>query len=82
MNTEFPEWFHRYNAHMFLIKNSDVEYRLYPPNQRDWSYTLSKVEESWHVIGVKIDLNKEVVHDIYEWIEGDWILSKTIQEKN
>ncbi len=48
----FPEFFHAMNEHMFMLSFGDNSYKLFPPNQEDWFYTLTKqCEECWVVHG-------------------------------
>jgi hypothetical protein len=53
---DFPEYFFKLNEHMILIQVTDDVYTLVPPNQCDWFYTLSQIDNNtWNVKGAKDD---------------------------
>lgn len=76
---EFPKWFWNAYQHMYLseIKENEI-YSMYPPNQCDWSFKLTKInEEKWHVYGTR---DKFMFHDweydeYFEKTDDGWINS-------
>lgn len=69
----FPEWFHSVNSHMFLSNISETSHSLMPPNQRDWMYTLDKVNDlKWFVHGEKNDDYIEEIKRVYVYIKKKW----------
>lgn len=49
----FPEYFFKINEHMILIEVTDTIYTLVPPNQCDWFYTLTQIDNNtWNVKGL------------------------------
>jgi hypothetical protein len=79
-STDFLSWFRDLNSHMFLIKNSSTNYCLFPPNQSDWKYNITELENNiWNVKGVKVDIysmdmDNEIDH-IYKYIDNEWTIS-------
>lgn len=74
IETWFPKYFWSMNTNMFLIEVSDEIFTLMPPNQLDWFYTIKKISDTeWSVEGSKSE-NQEVIQDIYEFINNDWLL--------
>lgn len=68
----FPEVFLEGNSHMFLIEKSETEFEMYPPNQCDWVYKLTKISETeWHVTG---DKENDHMENTYVYEDEDWIV--------
>jgi hypothetical protein len=64
---------------MFMLSNEDDKYSLYPPNQLDWFYTLSKISETkWNVKGYKDDIfdlaGPQEVDYNYVLVDGHWCM--------
>lgn len=72
----FNEVFHGWNPHMVCIEVADGVYVLDPPNQLDWSYTVSRLPENrWRVQGKKpahYDI-EETCDDVYRCEKGRWV---------
>ncbi len=74
-NPNFPEWYHEQgNSYMFLHEISPTVYNIMPPSQRDWFYTLTKLEEKkWLLEGVKDDPFEEKIKYVYIYTKtGKW----------
>lgn len=57
-------------SHMFLIKIDNCKYEVLPPNQLDWHFTVTKINDKiWHVHGVKEICE---INNLYRWDENAW----------
>jgi hypothetical protein len=75
---DFPEYFFSLNEHMILIQVTDDVYTLVPPNQCDWFYTLTQIDNNtWNVKGKKNDTFHELEkRDCnFIWVENEWKMS-------
>jgi hypothetical protein len=93
--SDFPEFFKdTFNPHMFLINHDDDNFTLYPPNQCDWFFIITKVApNTWIVSGTKDDIfsfsGPEECEYTYTLVDGKWcaidaneLLSSVTTENN
>ena len=81
MQTPFPEFFHDFYSHMIMIEVTPDIISLMPPNQCDWFFTLTKINDNnWSVIGAKDDIlgynGPEEQKYNYIWNGTKWIYTK------
>ena len=66
----FLEYFMSWNSHMFMTQCGNGIFEVLPPNQMDWHYKITKINDNvWHVYGVKELIETNV---LYRRVNETW----------